>query len=102
MKAVAALAYDPTIEGPGLAPATVPTAAPGQPAPPKMIYRLAPPPAGQDKPRATVRYAPERLDDILWENDRTAHRIYGPALEAAEPPSTSGSTPGARASAIRS
>ncbi|MDR6532401.1 rhamnogalacturonyl hydrolase YesR [Caulobacter rhizosphaerae] len=90
MKAVAALAYDPAIEGPGLAPATVPPAALGQPTPPKMIYRMAPPPAGQDRPRATVRYAPERLDDILWENDRTAHRIYGPALELAEPPSTSG------------
>jgi rhamnogalacturonyl hydrolase YesR len=90
MKAVAALAYDPLIEGPGLAPAQVPPAAPGQPTPPKMIYRMAPPPAGQDKPRATVRYAPERYDDILWENDRTAHRIYGPALEQYEPPSTSG------------
>jgi hypothetical protein len=90
MKAVAALAYDPTIEGPGLAPAQVPPAAPGQPTPPKMIYRMAPPPAGQDKPRATVRYAPERYDDILWENDRTAHRIYGPALVQYEPPSTSG------------
>jgi len=90
MKAVAALAYDPEIEGPGLAPATVPAAAPGQPTPPKMLYRMAPPPAGQDQPRATVRYAPERYDDILWENDRTAHRIYGPALEQFEPPSTSG------------
>jgi len=90
MKAVSSLAYDPTIEGPGLAPARVPPAAPGQPAPPKMIYRMAPPPAGQDKPRASVRYAPERYDDILWENDRTAHRIYGPALEQYEPPSTSG------------
>lgn len=90
MKAVAALAYDPLIEGPGLAPAQVPPAAPGQPTPPRMIYRMAPPPAGQDKPRATVRYAPERYDDILWENDRTAHRIYGPALEQYEPPSTSG------------
>lgn len=90
MKAVAALAYDPLIEGPGLAPAQVPPAAPGQPTPPKMIFRMAPPPAGQDKPRATVRYAPERYDDILWENDRTAHRIYGPALEQYEPPSTSG------------
>jgi rhamnogalacturonyl hydrolase YesR len=90
MKAVAALAYDPLIEGPGLAPATVPPAAPGQPTPPKMIYRMVPPPVGQDKPRATVRYAPERYDDILWENDRTAHRIYGPALEQFEPPSTSG------------
>jgi len=90
MKAVAALAYDPLIEGPGLAPAQVPPAAPGQPTPPKMIFRMAPPPAGQDRPRATVRYAPERYDDILWENDRTAHRIYGPALEQYEPPSTSG------------
>jgi len=90
MKAVAALAYDPLIEGPGLAPAQIPPAAPGQPTPPRMIYRMAPPPAGQDKPRATVRYAPERYDDILWENDRTAHRIYGPALEQYEPPSTSG------------
>ncbi len=90
MKAVAALAYDPLIEGPGLAPAQVPPAAPGQPTPPKMIFRMAPPPAGQEAPRATVRYAPERYDDILWENDRTAHRIYGPALEQYEPPSTSG------------
>ncbi|WP_454760224.1 glycoside hydrolase family 88 protein [Caulobacter segnis] len=90
MKAVAALAYDPLIEGPGLAPAQVPPAALGQPTPPKMIFRMAPPPAGQETPRATVRYAPERYDDILWENDRTAHRIYGPALEQYEPPSTSG------------
>ena len=25
---------------------------------------------------------PERVDDIAWENDRTAYRIYGPALQA--------------------
>lgn len=32
------------------------------------------------------RYVPERLDDFAWENDRIAHRTYGPALEApAEP-----------------
>lgn len=24
------------------------------------------------------RHVPERLDDFAWENDRTAHRIYGP------------------------
>lgn len=90
MKAAAALAYDPLIEGPGLAPAQAPPAALGQPTPPKMIYRMRPPPLGQEQPRATVRYAPERYDDILWENDRTAHRIYGPALEQYEPPSTSG------------
>ncbi len=28
-----------------------------------------------------ARYVPERDDDIFWENDRIAHRIYGPALE---------------------
>ena len=26
------------------------------------------------------RYAPERMDDYLWENDRTASRIYGPVI----------------------
>ena len=34
-------------------------------------------------PSATVcfsRYAPERMDDYLWENDRTACRIYGPVI----------------------
>lgn len=40
--------------------------------------------------RAVVVRADYRYDDILWENDRTAHRIYGHALEAAEPPSGSG------------
>lgn len=27
------------------------------------------------------RQYPERIDDIAWENDRTAYRIYGPALQ---------------------
>jgi hypothetical protein len=40
--------------------------------------------------RATVSVAKDRHDDIVWENDRTAHRIYGHALEQAEPPSSSG------------
>jgi rhamnogalacturonyl hydrolase YesR len=34
-------------------------------------------------PAATTcfsRYAPERMDDYLWENDRTAARIYGPVI----------------------
>jgi len=26
------------------------------------------------------RYAPERMDDYLWENDRTACRVYGPVI----------------------
>ncbi len=28
-----------------------------------------------------ARYVPERLDDFAWENDRIAHRMYGPALQ---------------------
>ena len=32
--------------------------------------------------KAFARYVPERLDDFAWENDRVAHRIYGPALAA--------------------
>ena len=40
-------------------------------------------PATQPAPnaKAFARYVPERMDDIAWENDRIAHRIYGPALE---------------------
>ena len=49
---------------------------------------LTPPPTHE--PQAHVELAPYRYDDVLWENDRTAHRIYGHALEAAEPPSGSG------------
>jgi hypothetical protein len=40
--------------------------------------------------RAAVAVAGYRFGDLLWENDRTAHRIYSRALEKAEPPSTSG------------
>jgi len=40
--------------------------------------------------QAAVAMAPYRYGDLLWENDRTAHRIYGQPLEAAEPPSGSG------------
>jgi hypothetical protein len=28
-----------------------------------------------------ARYIPERFDDFAWENDRMAHRAYGPGLE---------------------
>jgi hypothetical protein len=28
------------------------------------------------------RFVPERMDDFAWENDRIAHRMYGPALQA--------------------
>jgi hypothetical protein len=50
---------------------------------------LLPPPPSRT-PAALATLAPYRYDDILWENDRIAHRIYGRALEAAEPPSGSG------------
>lgn len=69
------------------------SAALAQDAPPEA--RLPPvtsplPPAADKAPRAAVLVAAYRHDDLLWENDRTAHRIYGHALEAVEPPSGSG------------
>lgn len=73
MKAVAALAYDPAATGR-----------------PSTIEPLAPPPPAERRPRAVARFAPDRMDDLLWENDLVAHRIYGPALQKAEAPSGSG------------
>lgn len=60
----------------------------GAPALPHITAPLAP--ATDRTPRAVVLRAPYRYDDLLYENDLTAHRIYGRALEAAEPPSGSG------------
>ena len=34
------------------------------------------------KPQAYARLVPERKDDLAWENDKVAYRIYGPALRA--------------------
>lgn len=34
------------------------------------------------KPRAYARVVPERMDDLAWENDKVAFRMYGPALRA--------------------
>ncbi len=34
-------------------------------------------------PRAYARLVPERVDDLAWENDKVAFRIYGPALRSA-------------------
>ena len=31
--------------------------------------------------RSYARFVPERMDDFAWENERTAHRMYGPALQ---------------------
>lgn len=63
----------------------------GQVAPPTGpgAVRSLPPPS-ETRPAAIAQIAPYRYDDLLWENDRTAHRIYGQPLEAAEPPSGSG------------
>lgn len=38
--------------------------------------------------KAFARYIPERLDDFAWENDKIAHRTYGPALAAPDPQKT--------------
>ena len=38
--------------------------------------------------KAFARYVPERLDDFAWENDKIAHRTYGPALAAPAEPGT--------------
>ncbi|MCC6414534.1 MAG: DUF4861 domain-containing protein [Opitutaceae bacterium] len=35
--------------------------------------------------KAFARLVPERLDDFAWENDKLAHRTYGPALAAPAP-----------------
>ncbi len=40
--------------------------------------RLAAVPPAEVKTHA--RFVPERLDDFAWESDRTAHRVYGPAI----------------------
>ena len=34
------------------------------------------------KPRAYARLVPERMDDLAWENDKVAFRVYGPALRS--------------------
>jgi hypothetical protein len=36
--------------------------------------------------KVSARIVPERLDDFAWENDKVAHRTYGPALAAPAPP----------------
>ncbi|WP_206610305.1 glycoside hydrolase family 88 protein [Croceibacterium ferulae] len=73
MQAVEALSYDPAASGR-----------------PQSVEPLTPPPPAERTPRAVARFAPDRLDDLLWENDLVAHRIYGPALQVKEAPSGSG------------
>ena len=57
---------------------------------PPIVNPVTPPPVDARQPRALVAFAPYRHDDLLWENDRIAHRIYGHALEVEQPPSSSG------------
>ena len=57
---------------------------------PPISGPIAPPTGDAARPRASVALAPYRFDDLLWENDRIAHRIYGRALETEQPPSSSG------------
>lgn len=49
-------------------------------------------PAGRDDYQVYGRFVRERYDDFAWENDRFAHRVYGPALEThpKEPLTSSG------------
>jgi unsaturated rhamnogalacturonyl hydrolase len=48
--------------------------------------------AGRDQYRVYGRFVRERHDDFAWENDRIAHRMYGPDLETwtKEPLASSG------------
>ena len=45
------------------------------------IFRLQPGTPRAATPAVEGRRYPERLDDVAWENDRTAYRVYGPALQ---------------------
>lgn len=47
----------------------------------EKIDTVAPP----APPQTFARYVQERLDDFAWENDKLAHRTYGPALAAPAP-----------------
>lgn len=48
----------------------------------KAVYTVAVGEPIEAEPLVFGRHYPERVDDIAWENDRTAYRAYGPALQA--------------------
>lgn len=48
----------------------------------KAVYIVAVGEPIEAEPLVYGRHYPERVDDIAWENDRTAYRAYGPALQA--------------------
>ncbi|MFT4176728.1 MAG: glycoside hydrolase family 88 protein [Luteolibacter sp.] len=52
------------------------------PMPPAELLAQAEKQISEDQtPRAYARFFPERKDDLAWENDKVAFRIYGPALQ---------------------
>lgn len=66
--------YQLTYDGKLIFPATVKKGG-------TSIYKVE---AGTPAPVDTLvwgRFVPERKDDMAWENDRTAYRAYGPALQ---------------------
>ena len=47
----------------------------------EATYTVTPGKPQPMKTFVTGKMYPERVDDIAWENDRTAYRLYGPALQ---------------------
>ncbi|WP_395408608.1 DUF4861 family protein [Pseudoduganella sp. UC29_106] len=56
------------------------TLAPGETRRYLVLPRRALPAVPPVESKAHARFVPERLDDFAWESDRTAHRVYGPAI----------------------
>ena len=50
----------------------------------RAVFTLAPvaTATAPERPCVYARFVPERLDDMAWENDRIAHRMYGAALNS--------------------
>ena len=48
----------------------------------KNEYRITVGKPAHVDPMTYGRFVPERKDDFTWENNRSAFRVYGPALEA--------------------
>lgn len=46
------------------------------------VFKVVSGEAEEMEPLVEGRHYPERVDDIAWENDLTAYRCYGPALQA--------------------
>lgn len=48
----------------------------------KSVYKITKGKPEEFVRQAEVNFVPQRKDDISWENNRVAYRMYGPALEA--------------------